>query len=45
MPATITELRTPIESKTCAWCRDAFPTVPDLLDHVVNAHLPSEAAA
>ena len=45
MVATIAELRTQNETKTCAWCRDAFPTVPDLLDHVVDAHLPSKAAA
>jgi hypothetical protein len=32
-------------SKTCAWCRIDFTTVPELLDHVVDAHLDDTCVA
>ena len=40
---TITHLPPPShQHATCAWCRQRFETIVDLLDHVDVAHLDSQ---
>jgi hypothetical protein len=32
----------PVDEHACRWCHEGFATVPELLDHVVDAHLAAE---
>jgi len=32
----------PVDEHACRWCHEGFATVPELLDHVVDAHLNEE---
>jgi hypothetical protein len=35
----------PVDEHACRWCHEGFATVPELLDHVVDAHLGEEVEA
>ncbi len=35
----VAELQRRDDRHRCQWCTDAFATVPELLDHVVDHHL------
>jgi hypothetical protein len=34
-----------VDEYACRWCHEGFQTVPELLDHVVDAHLNEEIEA